>query len=917
MTAPPRRRNGAMATLACLVLSSFPFAPHAAGAGAIVHVSPAGDDRWSGALAAPNGARTDGPVATLARARDALRGRRQAGGLPEGATVLIAPGRYELRETLAFAKEDGGTAGAPIVYRAARPGTVSLVGGRVVANFAPGDGPIRTADLAAIGLEGVPIRELFADGRRRPLARYPNFEPDNPYGGGWAFADGTLQPMYEDVPGERLDTLHYRAKDARTWAHPEEVEVFVFPRFNWWNNIVKVKSIDREGRLLLLAADASYAIRPGDRYHVRNAREELDAPGEWHHDARADTLSYWPPTAGGEVSVLVPTVATMVRLDPGTSHLALRGLTLECATGEAVLLRDADHCAVEACTIRGVGDYHRAAVSIQGGTDNRVVGCDISDVGAHGIAIDGGDRVTLTPARNEAVNNYIHHVGVIYKQGVGIAMNGVGNRAAHNLIHDGPRMGIMFWGNNLVIEANHIRHMNLETEDTGAVYTGGRDWISSRGTAIRNNYFHDMLGFGKDAQGKWVSPHFAWGVYLDDNAGGVDVTGNIVARCSRAGLHLHSGRDNVITNNVFVDNGQQQYEYSGWTGRHAYWKNHLPTMIEGWEKTHGQPAWKAMRGMGLDPREAVLPDGTLMRGNRFERNILAWRDPESRLVRMNDVNYAANPSDRNLVWAYGNPVRTGLRTAGPDTGPNLAPNPGFGEGPPGALPKDWQWQIRPRPDATAALVEADGTRALRIDAALVAEKPRDNYPIVVSREIPATPGKSYRLRARMKATRDGAKAGLMLQGYEANAYFWANYPNAATVGTDWTPVEFAFTIPGPGEKGYHPRMGTFRARVDFPDATGSLLVADVQLHEVAMLGEWASWQAAGMDEHSVVADPLFVDAARDDFRLKPGTPAFRLGFRPIPVETIGPYRDELRASWPIREAPGVREHPIRLPKDQP
>ena len=82
---------------------------------------------------------------------------------------------------------------------------------------------------------------------------------------------------------------------------------------------------------------------------------------------------------------------------------------------------------------------------------------------------------------------------MFYKQGVGVNLNGVGNRASHNLIHDGPRMGIMFSGNNLVIEYNQIRHMNLETEDTGAVYTGGRDWISSRGTVIRYNYFHDGL----------------------------------------------------------------------------------------------------------------------------------------------------------------------------------------------------------------------------------------------------------------------------------------------------------------------------------------------------------------------------------------------------------------------------------------
>jgi hypothetical protein len=35
----------------------------------------------------------------------------------------------------------------------------------------------------------------------------------------------------------------------------------------------------------------------------------------------------------------------------------------------------------------------------------------------------------------------------------------------------------------------------------------------------------------------------------------------------------------------------------------------------------------------------------------------------------------------------------------------------------------------------------------------------------------------------------------------------------------------------------------------------------------------------------------------------------KLGFRPIPVERIGPYRDDLRASWPIVEAEGAREKP--------
>ena len=327
---------------------------------------------------------------------------------------------------------------------------------------------------------------------------------------------------------------------------------------------------------MTLARDCSFPIRPGDRYYFRNALEELDAPGEWYLDKAGGTLYFWPPAPLSTGAVYAPTTRTILELGAGTANITFRGFTIECAEGDAVVLKNTTNCLFAACTIRNVGDYHGTGVSVNGGARNGVVGCDIYEIGSHGIHLSGGDRQTLTAAGNYADNNYIHHVGVFYKQGVGISLNGVGNRASHNLIHDGPRMGIMFSGNNLVLEYNHLRHLNLETEDTGAVYTGGRDWISSRGTVIRYNYFHDMLGYGHDEKGRWISPHFAWGVYLDDNTGGVDVIGNIMARCSRAGLHLHNGRDNFIANNIIVENGQEQFEYSGWTETQHYWKNHCP-----------------------------------------------------------------------------------------------------------------------------------------------------------------------------------------------------------------------------------------------------------------------------------------------------------------------------------------------------
>ena len=53
---------------------------------------------------------------------------------------------------------------------------------------------------------------------------------------------------------------------------------------------------------------------------------------------------------------------------------------------------------------------------------------------------------------------------------------------------------------------------------------------------------------------------------------------------------------------------------------------------------------------------------------------------------------------------------------------------------------------------------------------------------------------------------------------------------------------------------------------------------------------------------------MFVDPAHDDYRLQPQSPALQLGFEPIPFEKIGPYQDDLRASWPIVERKACGRH---------
>jgi hypothetical protein len=69
---------------------------------------------------------------------------------------------------------------------------------------------------------------------------------------------------------------------------------------------------------------------------------------------------------------------------------------------------------------------------------------------------------------------------------------------------------------------------------------------------------------------------------------------------------------------------------------------------------------------------------------------------------------------------------------------------------------------------------------------------------------------------------------------------------------------------------------------------------------------WSAWQALGQDAGSVLADPLFVDAAGHDYRLQPGSPALKLGFQPLDLSHAGNYPSAERSTWLRPEEPVVR-----------
>ena len=59
------------------------------------------------------------------------------------------------------------------------------------------------------------------------------------------------------------------------------------------------------------------------------------------------------------------------------------------------------------------------------------------------------------------------------------------------------------------------------------------------------------------------------------------------------------------------------------------------------------------------------------------------------------------------------------------------------------------------------------------------------------------------------------------------------------------------------------------------------------------------WRARGHDVHSIIGDPLFVDPENGDFRLKPDSPALKIGFKPFDMSAIG----RLTPGQPLPAAP--------------
>ena len=512
------------------------------------------------------------PFATLERARDAVRALKTGSSLPRGgAEVTVRAGAYERATGFALTSQDSGTAGAPIVYRAAAGEEVRLVGGRSLSPdlFRPVSDPtvldllapetrgnVVVADLGALGVPAppacppkfrgpVPVPEVFVNDQRMSLARWPKE--------GWAtvakIIDTGSCPRKGDK-SSRPGVIEYSGDRPKRWNVERGVWLQGYWCFDWFEEVLQVGAIDTEKRQITFMKPHLYSVRQGNpsprRYRALNLLEELDQPGEYYVDREANLLYLWPSAKLANARITLSLLKEPVLSLTGVSHVTLRGFIVEASQGTGIVVNGGSSNSVLACDVRNI---RKTGVVIAGGTGHRVEACDIHETGTGGLRLVGGNRKTLTPAGHEAVNNHIWRFSchqLTYASGIALA--GVGNRAAHNLIHDAPHQGIGLSGNDHLFEYNVIHHICTETDDCGAFYKGRNP--SCRGNIVRYNFWHNIgspMGHGNAA------------VYFDDGDGGETVLGNVFFRCGNPGrgsfgtVFSHGGHDILAENNIFVE----------------------------------------------------------------------------------------------------------------------------------------------------------------------------------------------------------------------------------------------------------------------------------------------------------------------------------------------------------------------------
>ena len=606
-----------------------------------IYVSPEGKDTWTGRLAKPKVDGADGPLASLAGARDAVRAlRSRTSGLAQPVRILFADGTYPMSNTVVFTPVDSGSEEFPITYEAAPGAKAVVTGGRRIEGWAPGEGKLRSVKIADPKWR---FRQLFVNGERYVRARAPNKEDY------WHLAEKFIGLE------NGIGSLQVKKGDARSWPRANEIEI-VLHRF-WDISRFHLTSIDSEKSLITFRTPKDLKKithwTSGNAYWLENSLAFCDSPGEWFLDTEKGILYLRPleKHMNGELKVVAPVLESLIkfvgRQDKPIRYITFRGLSFQHADwsladegydGHQADIEVGAHIEgdyVESMTFEKCDFSHLGRYALWFRRDckaNVVSACEFSDLGAGAVEIgEGGDAqksINFETSHNKVVGCHIFDNGHVYPSAVGIWVGFASySLIADNHIHDTSYSGISVgWGwadipnggHHNIVERNYLHDIQNIMGDGGAIYTLGRQ----PGTMIRDNVIHDVEGYYT----------YGSGIYLYNGSAEITLENNLVARTiGPSFVNNAGGGRNVLRNNIFAlsatvvysinKNSQKSIEENivyikegffsgdGWDYKATNMRNNLYYFTEGSFEFPGGRPFEEWQKIGLDAGSIVADPG--------------------------------------------------------------------------------------------------------------------------------------------------------------------------------------------------------------------------------------------------------------------------------------------------------------------
>jgi parallel beta-helix repeat protein len=336
--------------------------------------------------------------------------------------------------------------------------------------------------------------------------------------------------------------------------------------YDW--NLARYKVTSTSGALLGVTADTTWnasnnAVVPEMGYWLENQLWMLDSAGEWYYDASTKDLYLWTrdgTTPKGKAIYAVVDRNAIVA--SGASSFAVKNIDVTDTNGDAVLVTAPS----TAFTLSGMNVVRSggAGISVSYGANlpGLITSNNVTDSVREGIyAATGGLTVSANSVTRAGMGGFA--MASIY-----IGNNGT---AKDNRVVTSARIGIHGARDN-TITGNVVTDACKEFDDCGAIYVNGFHFGLSGGalnTQINNNVVVGALSSDApdrlDGVAGFPDGTAVKGIYLDDFASSVTVSGNYVSNVDH-GLMLHYGANNTLSGNTVVNNTKSQlWMQENWT----------------------------------------------------------------------------------------------------------------------------------------------------------------------------------------------------------------------------------------------------------------------------------------------------------------------------------------------------------------